>query len=416
MYKVYFYNETYGAAASDTLAGMDQAIEDGVDLMSLSMEFLESNFTFNPILLGSLAAMEKGICVSCSAGNEKIVFCSFNNKTIVYEQMEEVSRAGAIGGLFATDSAQLLFPRDFNMPFVAISPMDGETVVEYLTIASEATVDIKFQITELGTKPAPQVAAFSTRGPDKIFPWVLKPDILAPGVEILAAWMPISGSVQIGDKYLSTDYMIASGTSMATPHAVGIAALLKSANPEWSSAAIRSAMMTTADVIDNANGHIVDSATGMSGTHFGSGHVNPNKALDPGLVYDINVEDYVNFLCATTYTSQQQKQIITGRSDYSCARANLDLNYPSFIVILNNSNTTKHVFKRVLTNVADNQSVYHAAIACPSGMKVVVEPTRLQHLVLEVKTVKLSSQWKLKLILVDIEQSLHRELWISQLV
>ncbi|KAF5195649.1 Subtilisin-like protease, partial [Thalictrum thalictroides] len=197
--------------------------------------------------------------------------------------MEEVSRAGAIGGLFATDSAQLLFPRDFNMPFVAISPMDGETVVEYLTIASEATVDIKFQITELGTKPAPQVAAFSTRGPDKIFPWVLKPDILAPGVEILAAWMPISGSVQIGDKYLSTDYMIASGTSMATPHAVGIAALLKSANPEWSSAAIRSAMMTTADVIDNANGHIVDSATGMSGTHFGSGHVNPNKALDPGL-------------------------------------------------------------------------------------------------------------------------------------
>ncbi|KAF5197891.1 Subtilisin-like protease SBT1.7 [Thalictrum thalictroides] len=457
MYKVLFLNETYGAAASDTLAGMDQAIEDGVDLMSLSLGFPETNFTDNPILMGSFAAMEKGIFVSCSAGNngsesytlhngapwvttigagtvdrnflasvtlgdgvttftgksvypesllvsrvslyygrdntsknceknslnssdvsKKIVFCSFNNKTDVYEQMEEVFRAGAVGALFATDSAQLLFAQDFYMPFVAISPMDGETVEEYLTKTSEATVDIKFQITELGAKPAPQVADFSSRGPNRNFPWVLKPDILAPGVDILAAWLPNSKFVQVGDHYLSTDYILVSGTSMATPHAVGIAALLKSAHPEWSSAAIRSAMMTTADVIDNANGHIVDSANGMSGTplDFGSGHINPNKALDPGLVYDINVEDYINFLCAMNYTSQHI-QVITGRSDYSCDRANLDLNYPSFIVILNNTNTTKHVFKRVLTNVADNQSVYRAAIAYPSGMKVVVEPMTL---------------------------------------
>ncbi|KAF5197893.1 Subtilisin-like protease SBT1.3 [Thalictrum thalictroides] len=457
MYKVIFLNETFGAAASDTLAGMDQAIEDGVDLMSLSLGFPETNFTDNPILLGSFAAMEKGIFVSCSAGNsgsesytmkngapwittigagtvdrsflasvtlgddvatftgkslypedllvsrvslyygrdntsknceknslnssdvsKKIVFCSFNNRTIDYKQMREVSRAGALGGLFATDTAQLLFPQDFNMPFVAISPKEGETVEEYLTKTSEATVDIKFKITELGTKPAPQVADFSSRGPNQHFPWVLKPDILAPGVDILAAWLPNSGGVAIGDDYLSTDYNLLSGTSMASPHAVGIAALLKSAHPDWSSAAIKSAMMTTADVIDNANERIIDSANGMSGTplDFGSGHINPNKALDPGLVYDINVEDYVNFLCATNYTSQQI-QIITGRSNYSCERANLDLNYPSFIVILNNANTTKYVFKRVLTNVADYQSVYRAAVGYPSGMKVVVKPTTL---------------------------------------
>ncbi|PIA56499.1 hypothetical protein AQUCO_00700679v1 [Aquilegia coerulea] len=458
MYKVLFLNDTFGTAASDTLAGMDQAIEDGVDLMSLSLGFPETNFTDNPILLGSFAAMEKGIFVSCSAGNngsesytvhngapwvttigagtvdrsflasvtlgddvatitgkslypedlfvsrvslyyghdntsknceknslnssdvsKKIVFCSFTNNTLfVYEQIEEVHRSGAKGAIIATDYAQFLFPQDFYMPFVAISPIDGGKVEEYLTITLEATVDIKFQITELGTKPAPKVSDFSSRGPNKKFPWVLKPDILAPGIDILAAWLPNRRSVQIGDNYLSTDYVLASGTSMAAPHVVGIAALLKSAHPEWSSAAIRSAMMTTADVINNENGRIIDLANGMSGTplDFGSGHINPNKALDPGLVYDLNVEDYINFLCAMNYTSQQI-QVITGRSDYSCDRANLDLNYPSFIVILKNTNTTKYVFKRVLTNVADSPSVYRAAVGYPSGMKVVVEPATL---------------------------------------
>ncbi|KAF5203304.1 Subtilisin-like protease SBT1.6 [Thalictrum thalictroides] len=457
MYKVLFANSTIGATASDTLAAMDQAIEDGVDLMSLSLGFPENSFADNPILLGSFAAMEKGIFVSCAAGNsgsksytmkngapwvttvgagtvdrsflasvtlgdgittftgkslypedllisrvslyyghdntsknceknslnsndvsKKIVFCALNNKTDVYDQATEVYRAGAIGAISVTDSAKPLFLTEFQIPFVGISPTDGKTVEEYLKKTSEATVDIKFQVTELGTKPAPEVAFFSSRGPDKHFPWVLKPDILAPGFEILAAWVPNRGNVPIGNDYLSTDYILLSGTSMASPHAVGIAALLKSAHPDWSSAAIRSAMMTTADVIDNANGRIIDSTNGMSGTplDFGSGHINPNKALDPGLVYDINVEDYINFLCAVNYSSQQI-QVITKRSDYKCDQANLDLNYPSFIVILNNTNTTKYVFKRVLTNVADSQSVYRAVIGYPSGMKVVVKPTTL---------------------------------------
>ncbi|KAF5186260.1 Subtilisin-like protease [Thalictrum thalictroides] len=457
MYKVLFLNDTLEAAASDTLAGMDQAIEDGVDLMSLSLGFQELTFADNPIAVGSFAAMEKGIFVSCSAANDgpesytiqngapwittvgagtvdrsflasvkfsngvvtitgksfypedllvsgvslyhghdnaskncennsldsndvsmKIVFCSFNNKTKVDDQMEEVYRSGAKGAIFATDSAQFLFPQDFYMPFVAISPIDGGKVEEYLTTSLEASVDIKFQITKLGTKPAPQVADFSSRGPSKRAPWVLKPDILAPGVDILAAWVPNRREVPIGDDYLFTDYTLSSGTSMASPHVVGVAALLKSAHRDWSSAAIRSAMMTTADVIDNANGQILDLANGTSGTplDFGSGHINPNKALDPGLVYEIKVEDYVNFLCALNYTSQQIK-VITRRSNYRCDQANLDLNYPSFIVILNNTNTTRYVFKRMLTNVVDSQSVYRAAIWAPSGMKVVVEPMTL---------------------------------------
>ncbi|CBI32395.3 unnamed protein product, partial [Vitis vinifera] len=428
MYKVLFYNDTYESAASDTLAGIDQAIADGVDLMSLSLGFSETTFEENPIAVGAFAAMEKGIFVSCSAGNSgphgytifngapwittigagtidldyaadvslgngilnirgksvypedllisqvplyfghgnrskelcednaidpkdaagKIVFCDFSESGGI--QSDEMERVGAAGAIFSTDSGIFLSPSDFYMPFVAVSPKDGDLVKDYIIKSENPVVDIKFQITVLGAKPAPMVAWFSSRGPSRITP--------------------------IGDYYLLTNYALLSGTSMASPHAVGVAALLKSAHPDWSPAAVRSAMMTTAYLLDNTQGPIMDMTTGVAGTplDFGAGHINPNMAMDPGLVYDIEAQDYINFLCGLNYTSKQIK-IITRRSKFSCDQANLDLNYPSFMVLLNNTNTTSYTFKRVLTNVENTHSVYHASVKLPSGMKVSVQPS-----------------------------------------
>ncbi|KAK9109224.1 hypothetical protein Sjap_017284 [Stephania japonica] len=408
MYKVLFLNDTYESASSDTLAGIDQAIEDGVDLMSMSLGFIETPYWENPISLGAFAALEKGIFVSCSAGNRgphayTILngapwittvgagtidrgfaasvtlgegFATVEGKSVYPENLLVFGVPLYYGhGNTTKETCSSLDPKDIAGKIVAISPSDGEKVEEYLAKTKQPTVDIKFQVTNLGTKPAPQVAYFSSRGPARQSPWILKPDILAPGVEILAAWVPNRGFTPIGNDYLLTDFEIVSGTSMSSPHIVGIAALLKSAHRDWSSAAIRSAMMTTADIVDNSNGRFIDMTTGTSGTplDFGAGHVNPNKALDPGLVYDIDVENYINFICALNYT-QNQITAITRRSNYTCENANLDLNYPSFIVILNNTNTTSYNFKRILTNVADLKSVYRAVIQAPSGMKVVVEP------------------------------------------
>lgn len=461
MYKIGFYNDTLEAAAVDVLAGIDQAIDDGVDVMSLSLGFPEAIFDENPVAIGTFAAVRKGIFVACSGGNSgprpysilngapwittvgagtvdrqfaahvtlgdeeltvtgkslypanlfvfrepiyfgygsrskeickgnstdprvvagKYIFCAFDYKgnVTVSQQLEEVRRTGAAGAIISADSKQFLLSRDFDMPFVIVNLKNGELVKKYIINADNATVSIKFQITILGTKPSPQVAIFSSRGPSLRSPWILKPDILAPGVDILGAWVPNRPAASIRHiGNLLSEYAVESGTSISCPHAAGIAALLKASHRDWSSAAIRSAMMTTAEVLDNAYGTITDLSTGVAGTplDFGAGHINPNKAMDPGLVYDIEIQDYINYLCAINYTSQQIR-VLTGTSDFTCQYPNVDLNYPSFIIILNNTNTASFTFKRTLTNVADARSAYTAAVKAPVGMTVTVEPATL---------------------------------------
>ncbi|KAL9688017.1 hypothetical protein QQ045_032429 [Rhodiola kirilowii] len=455
MYKVLFYNGTYDAAATDVLAGMDQAISDGVDVMSLSLGFYETPFDQNPIAIGAFAAMQKGIFVACSAGNDfhgfkvknsapwittvaagtidrqfaaevtlgedeltlegksvfpeslfvsgsplyfgsgnrskeicasntldpdevagKFVFCDCNDQISVFESTSEMYFSGAAGGIFCWDVPTDFRPHEFTLPFVVLGTKEANRVKDYVTKSSNATVDMRFKITNLRTKPAaPQVADFSSRGPSIMSPWILKPDIMAPGVDILAAWVPNRPEVPLRDDNLVTDYALVSGTSMACPHISGIAVLIKSVHKDWSSAAIRSAMMTTADITDNTNHPIADMLTGETATplDYGGGHVNPNKAMDPGLVYDINAHQYVNYLCALNYTSQQIKTITKGMNQ-TCENADLDLNYPSFILLLNQTNTTSYTFRRVLTNVADAVTSYRAAVASPVGMKVAVQP------------------------------------------
>ncbi|KAI3755299.1 hypothetical protein L1987_55095 [Smallanthus sonchifolius] len=439
MYKVLHFNNSFDAAATDTLAGMDQAIEDGVDLMSLSLAFEETPFYENPIAIGAFAAMEKGIFVSCAAGNEgpygysikngapwittvgagtidrdfaayvtpeflstldmeikakklvsldpkdvkgKYIFCEVDDEISLITRLislDKLKTIGATGAIFSSDFGNFLFPEYFTFPFVVLKQKSGDLLKRYIISKKNASISVKYGETLLGVKPAPQVAYFSSRGPGMQSPGILKPDLLAPGVNILAAWAPNRISAQIGEDLLFSDYRLDSGTSMASPHVVGIAALLKSAHPDWSPAAIRSAMMTTADVLDNNKSVITDMMTGVQGNplDYGAGHVNPNKAMDPGLVYDIRPHDYINYLCAMNYT-RKEIRIISKKSEINCANATLDLNYPSFIVVLNNTNTTRYTFQRVLTNVGTSGSSYQAEVNTPrTGMNVVVKPSTI---------------------------------------
>ncbi|EMS49122.1 Subtilisin-like protease [Triticum urartu] len=307
----------------------------------------------------------------------KYVFCTAGES--LREQMDEVQGAGGRGLIAASNMKEFLQPTDYVMPLVLVTPSDGAAIQKFVTATKAPKVSIRFVGTELGVKPAPAVAYFSSRGPTQMSPAILKPDIVAPGVDILAAWVPNKEIMEIGKQKLYAKYMLVSGTSMASPHVAGVVALLRSAHPDWSPAAIRSAMMTTAYVKDNANNVIVSMPNRSPGTplDYGSGHVSPNQATDPGLVYDATADDYVNFLCGLRYSSRQIAAV-TGRRNASCAAgANLNLNYPSFMVILNHTTSATRTFKRVLTNVAGSAAKYSVSVTAPAGMKVTVTPSAL---------------------------------------
>ncbi|KAB1220204.1 Subtilisin-like protease [Morella rubra] len=117
---------------------------------------------------------------------------------------------------------------------------------------------------------------------------------MAPGALVLASWPPNVPVAVVDSQPLFSNFNLLSGTSMSCPHAAGVAALIKEVHPEWSPAAIWSAMMTTSDAMDNTYGPIKDIGRGdvrTSPLAMGAGHINPNKAINPGLIYDAKSEE-----------------------------------------------------------------------------------------------------------------------------
>ncbi|KAL3514479.1 hypothetical protein ACH5RR_027196 [Cinchona calisaya] len=450
MYKALFDE---GALSSDIVAAIDQALIDGVDVLSLSLGLDDVPLYADPVAIGTFAALEKGIFVSTSAGNEgpyletlhngtpwvitvaagtmdrefigtvslgngisisglslypgnststkipivfmnncenstalndmqgKIVVCYDKNQTLS-DQIYPVQNSKVAGGVFVTNDTDLDFFLESQFPAVFLNLEDGEKVLDYINSSSAPKAKLEFPGTQLGTKPAPRVATYSSRGPSQSCPFVLKPDIMAPGALVLAAWPPKSPVTMVNSGQLFNNFNIISGTSMACPHAAGVAALLRGVHPDWSPAAIRSAMMTTADIFDNTNNPITDiGSMNRAATPFamGAGHINPNKALDPGLVYDAGIEDYINLLCALNYTSNQIQTITRSSSSTKCDKPSLDLNYPSFIAYFEaiSNHSAKQEFQRTLTNVGDEMSAYSAKLAPLDGFKVSVTPATL---------------------------------------
>ncbi|KAI5319310.1 hypothetical protein L3X38_039018 [Prunus dulcis] len=451
IYKVVWFN---GAYESDLFAAVDQAIQDGVDILSISLGYtLNDHFLDDDtIAIATFAAMKKGIFVAASAGNEgsgwgtllngapwavivgagtidrefqgiltlgngmqitfttmypgnssrsqlplvfmdgcgsvkelkklknKIVVCKDNLS--ISNQVENAESATVSGAVFITNISLSDFYTKSSFPAAFIGLQDGQNVIKYIKKSSKPTANLEFKKTVLGTKPAPKVDDYSSRGPSTSCPSVLKPDILAPGSLVLASWSPNSSVFEVQSGSLFSKFNIESGTSMAAPHVAGVAALIKEVHRDWSPAAIRSALMTTANPLDNTQKPIIDVSTNLPATplDIGAGHINPNKALEPGLVYDTTAEDYIKLLCAMNYTAKQI-QVITG-SIHSCVNRSIDLNYPSFIAYFNSKGSKSSAkvvqeFKRTVTNVGEQRSGYTAKLTAMAGLKVKVEPERL---------------------------------------
>lgn len=201
----------------------------------------------------------------------------------------EVKRAGGIGMILAN-----VIPGDVDLDEHAVPSIHVDSNFHDAIVASAksgATATLVEGNTSGITSPTPQVAGFSSRGPvladgsD-----LLKPDIAAPGVSILAASAnPLNGA---------PTWMFMSGTSMATPHIAGIALLYFGVHPNASPSEVKSAMMTTAYNTLDAEGAVVTDPFAQ-----GAGQVAPAKFFAPGLLYLNGASEWASYMKGTGYLS-----------------------------------------------------------------------------------------------------------------
>ncbi|KAL4572307.1 hypothetical protein LXL04_019079 [Taraxacum kok-saghyz] len=441
-------------SGSAIAAGIDAAIEDGVDVLSISIGGGYRQLYENILDIATFAAMEKGIFVSCSAGNSGPSEATLANEapwilTVGASTIDRRIRTTVfLGNKKLYDGESLYQPKNFNhkfrplvypgkngdehaayclegsldhidvkgkvvlcdqgysegahkskvvkkaggaamilannivfgettlaeahvIPASAVGYGEGVQIKKYFNSTSSPIATILFRGTVLGVNTAPEVASFSSRGPNYASPGILKPDIIGPGVNIIAAW-----SESIDNNTKSKGYFnVIAGTSMSCPHLAGVAALLKSDHPDWSPAAIKSAIMTTASQLNLNKRAIVDQKDErlLPADVFaiGAGHVNPSRSNDPGLVFDLEPSDYIPYMCGLGYTTKQIEMITKKKVSCSHSIPEAQLNYPSFAVSLKRGD--KKTYSRIVTNVGMGNASYTVGeVHVPHGVKVVV--------------------------------------------
>jgi hypothetical protein len=299
----------------------------------------------------------------------KVVICTRGTNARVDKSLA-VLNAGGVGMVMADNGAGLV-AEVHSVPTVHVSVADGAAIKSYAVAAGSGATASESAF-YFGHQPAPTIAAFSGRGPDMADVNVLKPDLAAPGVGVIASVTPAytqaqrnqlsAGTLQAGPAWASYD-----GTSMATPHVTGIALLLKQAHPTWSPAAIKSALMTTA--FDTLNNGLLGMQNGKLPWSQGAGFISPNKAIDPGLVYDMGKADFVKYQCLT------QKALVAAVdcSTYGTLDQTYNLNLPSITLGAMTGPTT---VRRSVTNVGSSSATYTSA-ASMTTMSVAVAPASL---------------------------------------
>lgn len=249
-----------------------------------------------------------------------------------------------------------------NIPALMIGQADGQLLRERLVDQDPVEVTLDKQIFLTVRDQGNQMQAFSARGPSVWEPNVLKPDVTAPGVDILAGHTPDVANNVRGERF---QYL--SGTSMAVPHVAGVAALLKEAHPDWSPAALKSAVVTTArQTIRKEDGH-----TAADPFDFGGGHLVPNLAVKPGLVYDASSSDYDAFLCGR---GEERIGVDCAALEAAGFATNgSDLNLPSIAI---NTLVSEQVVRRRVTNVGA-AAEFTASVEAPTTIDVEVTPSVL---------------------------------------
>lgn len=297
----------------------------------------------------------------------KVVVCTRGSNARVDKSLA-VANAGGVGMILVDNGAGLVADVH-SVPTVHVSAADGTAIKAYATGGLGTAAIARFS---RGTVPAPVMAGFSSRGPNAGDGNMLKPDLAAPGVDVIAA---VSADLsqaqrnQVANGTLRPPAEFASyqGTSMASPHVAGLAALIKQAHPTWSPQAIKSALMTTAT--STLNDGLTGAQNGLLPWAQGAGHVAPNKATDPGLVYDNTPDDFTRYQCKANRAAVSPASLCTtlGTLDET-----YNYNLPSISAGAVPGIVT--VTRRV-TNVSASPATYTAVASVPNFSTVVTPST-----------------------------------------
>jgi len=273
--------------------------------------------------------------LDAAAVQDKIVVCDRGTIARV-EKSVAVARAGGAGMVLANVRPDSVDSDFHAVPTVHLDAAAAEQVKSYLSTAERPTASI--DPTASDDTQAPRVAHFSARGPvPRDGGSLLKPDLTAPGVGVLSAVAPASGSGRLWDQL--------SGTSMSTAHVAGIAALVMAEHPRWTPAMVKSALSTTADELEGINGPLA----------AGAGQVDAAEVLDPGLVLDAPPRSFRAWLAGRAETR--------------------NLNLPS-IAVGDLTGRTRVV--RQVTNVTRRAGSFSASVSGLDGIGATVRPQTLR--------------------------------------
>lgn len=287
--------------------------------------------------------------------------CDFDTK------IQLAQDAGAVAAIvFSNDQALQVMAGNsagINIPAVMIGQADGQLLRDRLAADETVEVTLDKSIFVNLAQTGNVMGTFSGRGPSLADPDFLKPDLVAPGVQILGAHTP-----QVANGFRGELYQYLSGTSQSSPQVAGIAALLKEAHPEWGPSVLKSALMTSArqNILKEVGGDAADPFD------FGAGHVVPNDSLNPGLVYETTSEEYDSYLCNRGLARISQPECAALRTQGFDLDAR-DINLPS--VAITELAGSVEVRRRV-RNVGPPAS-YQIEFTSPAGIELEVEPATL---------------------------------------
>lgn len=225
-----------------------------------------------------------------------------------------VAEAGGVAMILGNVVTGSLDPDYHAVPTVHVDEVATAAIRAYVESTEAPTAGFKVgDVTGDAPTPVPQIAGFSSRGPAlSSASELLKPDVVAPGVAVVAAVAPGPNR--------GNDYNALSGTSMSSPHVAGLGALLLSENPNWHPSVVKSAIMTTATNLAADDGSEVTDPFVQ-----GAGAVAPADMFDPGLVLPSTAEDWGRFYAG------QGLQLGTGDEQFE-PLAPTDLNHPSIAI------------------------------------------------------------------------------------